>query len=126
MSFLKKITDTGGHFARNPAHRRSILLSNMVSLVIFCLGVILFIAYYFWYGWSVITVAIPIISTCCLSTIVLNRYNYSVISRLWLCIFIPVITLMLSVYSKGLYYERQEELDYFTFRFIILASCVFP
>ncbi len=32
----------------------------------------------------------------------------------------------LSIYAKNLYYSSQEELDYFTFRFVILASCVFP
>lgn len=32
----------------------------------------------------------------------------------------------LSIYSKNIYFYRQEELDYFSFRFIILSSSVFP
>lgn len=86
----------------------------------------LFILYFLWYGWSFVTLAIPVISFLCLSAILLNYYNLSIISRMWLCLFVPMIVMALSIYSKGLYYNQQEELDYFTFRFIILASCVFP
>jgi signal transduction histidine kinase len=43
-----------------------------------------------------------------------------------MCLFLPVCTMSLSVYSKTIYYYRQEELDYFTFRIIILSCCVLP
>lgn len=45
---------------------------------------------------------------------------------MWLCLLVPAGTMALSIYSKTIYYYRQEELDYFSFRFIILSSCVFP
>lgn len=126
MTFLRKLAFTGVHFAHRPFQRRSILLSNIVSLIIFCLGTILFFAYNAWYGWGIVTGAIVGASLLCLITIVLNYFNLSVISRIFLTLLIPVIAMSISIYAKIIYYDYQEELDYFTFRFIILATCVFP
>jgi signal transduction histidine kinase len=126
MTLLHKLANSGIRFANSASQQRSILLSNLVSLILFGLGMVLFVAYYLWYGWSVITVAIPVIAVLCLSSMVLNQFNVSTISRIWLSILVPALTISLSLYSKNIYVETQEELDYFTFRFIMLASCVFP
>ncbi len=126
MSFLRKLAFTGVHFAHRPFQRRSILLSNIVSLIIFCLGTVLFFAYHAWYGWGIVTGAIVGASILCLATIVLNYFNLSLISRVFLTLLIPVVAMSISIYAKIIYYDYQEELDYFTFRFIILAACVFP
>jgi signal transduction histidine kinase len=126
MTFLRKLAFSGVHFAHRPFQRRSILLSNIVSLIIFCLGTILFFAYNAWYGWGIVTGAIIAASLLCLATIILNHFNLSIVSRIFLTLLIPVIAMSISIYAKIVYYEYQEELDYFTFRFIILAACVFP
>lgn len=126
MTFLRKLSNTGVHFAHRPFQRRSILLSNIVSLIIFCLGCFLFFAYYWWYGWTVVTAAIPIASILGLSTLLLNYFNLSTVSRIILTLLVPVMAMSISIYAKQIYYESQEELDYFSFRFLILASCVFP
>lgn len=126
MTFLRELVNTGVDFAHDPIVRRSILLSNVVSLILFGLGTTLFGAYFWWYGWSVVTMAIPIVALLCLCTLFLNKKNLSSISRIWLTLVVPLATMSLSVYAKLLYTTTQEELDYFTFRFIILASCVFP
>jgi signal transduction histidine kinase len=126
MNFLHSLILSGENFAKTPSARRSILLSNIVSISLFWLGIMLFAAYYIWYGWSVITACIPAVSLLCLSTLYLNRQNLSNISRIFLSLLIPVSAITVSIYAKGLYYESQEELDYFTFRFIILSSCVLP
>jgi signal transduction histidine kinase len=126
MTFLYNLTHAGVDLAEHPSERRGILLSNIISLILFSLGIALFLLYLYWYGWSFVTVSIPVIATLCLVTLLLNYYHFPMIGRVWVCVFVPVITLTLSIYSKNLYYDVQEELDYFTFRFIILASCVFP
>jgi signal transduction histidine kinase len=126
MSLLKPLVYAGVNFAKSPSQRRNILLSNLVSLVLVLLGAILFGAYYFWYGWGIVAMSIPVVVSLCLLTIPLNKYNLSKISRLWLCLLVPASAMVVSIYSKHLYYDIQEELDYFSFRFIILASCVFP
>lgn len=126
MTLLRKLANSGVHFANSASQRRSILLSNLVSLILFGLGMVLFLAYYWWFGWSLVTAAIPIAAVVCLSSIALNHFNISTISRIWLTLLVPVITMSISLYSKNVYYKTQEELDYFTFRFLMLASCVFP
>jgi signal transduction histidine kinase len=126
MTFLQKLVNTGVHFALDPSQRRSILLSNVVSLILFGLGSFLTISYYYWYGWSVVTAAIPIISILCLSCLLFNSLNASVAGRMVPTFVVPVMTMGISIYAKHIYYDQQEELDYFTFRFVILASCVFP
>jgi signal transduction histidine kinase len=126
MNIVYRVTQAGVDFGQHPTERRSILLTNIISLVLFVLGLILFIVYYFWFGWSMITLAIPCISLLCLSSVILNRFGLSVVSRFVISLLIPATTISLSVYSKTIYYHSQEELDYFTFRFIILSSCVFP
>jgi signal transduction histidine kinase len=126
MTFLRKLAYTGVHFAHLPFQRRSILLSNIVSLIIFCLGTILLLTYLAWYGWGIITNAIVAVIVLGLMTIVLNHFNLSIISRVFLTLLVPVIATFISIYAKVIYYEYQEELDYFTFRFVILATCVFP
>jgi signal transduction histidine kinase len=126
MRFLYRLAYTGVHFAKYPIQQRSILLSNVISVVIFCLGVLLFFLYRSWYGWSMVTIAIPVIGLLGLASLYFNSIDLSVISRIWLCLLLPVCILALSIYSKQKYYDQPEELDYYTFRFVILSSCVFP
>ncbi|HEX6227556.1 MAG TPA: ATP-binding protein [Chryseolinea sp.] len=86
----------------------------------------LFAMYYIWYGWSFVTFAIPVIGLSCLAVIPLNYKGYNDTARVWISLIVPLVTTFLSIYSKILYYDQQEELDYFTFRFAILGSCVIP
>lgn len=126
MKFLRTIYNSGLQFAQNSAEKRGILLCNQICLILFGMGSILFVSYYFWYGWSFVTLAIPAVTFLSLLPILLNAYGLNTVSRLWLCITVPTIIMAVSIYSKTIYYGTQEELDYFTFRFIILACCVFP
>lgn len=126
MAFWNTLTGIGVEYAHNPSDRRSVFLANAISVVLTAAGLLLFLIYYFWYGWSVITVAIPLISLFCLAPLLLNAWNLTGMSRIWVCVFVPVATLALSVYAKTIYYGQQEELDYFTFRIIMLSCCVFP
>ena len=126
MLALRSLVETGVHYATSPSERRGIMLSNGMSMILFVFNFILFIFYYVWYGWSAVTASIPFLALFCLASLVLNAIGLVATSRLWLCLFIPISATALSVYSKTIYYDYQEELDYFTFRFIILASCIFP
>jgi signal transduction histidine kinase len=126
MTFLRALISTGLQFAKSTSERRSILLSSLVSLILFGLGIILVIAYYFWYGWSVVALGISITTILCLVPLFANYFNLSLIGRVWISIFIPIMVISLSIYSKRMYYDTQEELDYFSFRFIILACCILP
>lgn len=124
MTLLRTLPYTGVPFARNVPHRRSILLSNVVSLILFGLGMMLFATYYWWYGGNVVTWSIPVLSFVCLSTLVFNHFDLSAISRVILTLFLPLSTLSLSLFAKQFY--DIEAMDYFTYRFITLSFCVFP
>jgi signal transduction histidine kinase len=126
MTFWNTLTSIGVQYVESAAERRSIFLSNAISIVIAATGLLLFVTYYFWYGWNVVTVAIPFMALLSLATLLLNHWHLSAFSRIWVCLFVPITTMALSIYAKGVYYDQQEELDYFSFRIIILASCVFP
>jgi len=126
MKFLRAIYHSGLQFAQTPSERRGILLCNQICLILFGVGILMFVSYYYWYGWSFVTLAIPAVAVLSLIPIALNSMGFSMASRLWLCISVPAIITAVSIYSKTIYYNTQEELDYFTFRFVILACCVFP
>ena len=123
---MRTLALSGSSFTQSQLERRTLLLSNSMGIVLFILSAFLFGLYYYWFNWSSITVGILLIGLLCLSTVWLNHYGFFTISRLWVALFVPLSVTALSVYSKSLYYTRQEELDYFTYRFIILSSCVFP
>jgi signal transduction histidine kinase len=123
---LSSIVNAGLKYTRDAIEKRCIILSNQISLILSGFGLILFITYYGWYGWNFITAAIPFASLFLLLPVALNARGYFITSRLMVCLSIPVIAMAISVYAKMLYKNDQQELDYFTFRFLILASCVFP
>src|SRR5688500_18904588 len=100
MTFWTTLTTTGVQYAATPSERRSIFLSNAVSVTLAGIGLALSVIYYFWYGFNVVTVAISLISLLSLSALILNHWNLSVISRIWICLFLPLTTIALSIYSK--------------------------
>jgi signal transduction histidine kinase len=126
MSFLHTITNSGLTFVHLPSEKRGVYLSNIIGLIITLLSLVLMVSYYAWYGWNVVTGSIPVMGVLSMFTIVLNRFGFTVASRVWVSLFLPILTMSISIYSKSIYYHLQEELDYFTFRFIILGSCIFP
>ncbi len=126
MRYLNALTNLGVQYGRGTSERRSIYLSNVIGLILFVAVAILAILYYAWYGYSIITLIIPLVGFLALFALLLNYFGFCIISRIWLSLLIPVTTMAVSIYSKFLYYHLEGELDYFTFRVVILASCVFP
>lgn len=126
MNLWTKVAHTGLNFANKSAERRGILLTNQISAILVCLQALLVPLYIYWYGWNIISAILPCFIVLYVVPILLNGTGYINLSRIWLTLLIPVIITALSVFSKYRYYDRQEELDYFTFRFIIVASSVFP
>jgi len=126
IKFFRTIVNSGSVFSKSSAEKRGIILSNAIGLILFTTSIVLGIMYFFWYGWNFITSAIPIIGLSCLAVIPLNKKGYNDTSRIWISLVIPLVITSLSIYSKRIYYDQQEELDYFTFRIVILGSCIIP
>lgn len=125
-TYIQSLIYSGTGFAKSSAEKRGIILSNSIGLVLFTASLIMFVMYYVWYGWNSVTLAIPLIGLSCLAVIPLNIKGFSDTSRIWISIVVPLGTTALSIYSKAMYYSMREELDYFTFRYVILGGCVVP
>ncbi len=123
---FSRLTYCGTIYSRSSAEKRGIILSNAIGLILFASCVVLFAMYYIWYDWNFVTFAIPLIGLSCLAVLPLNYKGYNDTARIWISIVIPLVTTFLSIYSKILYYDHQQELDYFTFRIVILGSCIIP
>jgi len=126
IKLFDQILHCGTIFSKSSAEKRGIILSNAIGLILFVTGTFLSVMYYVWYGWNFVTFAIPLIGLSCLGVIPLNYKGFNDTARIWISLIVPVVTTALSIYSKVLYYDLQEELDYFTFRFAILGCCVIP
>ena len=127
ITLFHPIINSGVRFAKHPAEKRSILLCNSISVIIAGTSLILAFLYLVWFGMNSNTSVIFVMSILSFSPVVLNTMGSSLLSRGLLCVFIPIATTGLSVYSKVTYYNNPGiELDYYTFRFIILAGGVLP
>jgi signal transduction histidine kinase len=126
MQTLRAILNAGTGYATTASARRGIFLANAISLIVAALSVILALLYFGWYGHSPVTYLIPAIGVLSAVVMLLNHHGFIQVSRIWISFVPPLLVLILSVYSKRLYYDRQEELDYFTFRIVMLGTCVVP
>jgi signal transduction histidine kinase len=125
-NLFRSLISCGSIHSKSTAEKRGIILSNSIGLVLFMSCLILFVMYYVWYDWNFVTFAIPVIGFSCLAVIPLNHKGYNDTARIWISMVIPLVTTFLSIYSKILYYDHQQELDYFTFRIVVLGSCIIP
>jgi len=126
MNLLRFVINSGIEFANTSAVKRGIQSANAASLILFILSFITFVLYSLWYGWNVVTLAIPLIGISLILVIFLNRMGWAKPGRIWISLAPSLLLLVLSIYSKSIYYDRQEELDYYTFRIVMLGTCVLP
>ena len=55
MNLLYTILYSGHHFVKSSSGKRGVVLSNALGAILFAVGVILSIPYYFTYGWNFVT-----------------------------------------------------------------------
>jgi signal transduction histidine kinase len=126
MNVVSSLLNAGTGFALTPSIIRGVKLSNAIGLILFTLSLITTFLYFIWYSWNIVTYAIPLLGLAALLTVLLNSAGWIKTSRAWISIAPPVLLTSLSIYAKIIYYDQQQELDYFTFRIVILGSCVIP
>jgi signal transduction histidine kinase len=126
MNVVLSLLNAGTSFALTPAAKRGVKLSNAIGIILFILSLITGFLYFIWYDWNVVTLAIPLLGIVALLTNFLNTIGRINLSRTWICAGPPLLVTCLSIYSKQIYYDQQQELDYFTFRIVVLGSCVIP
>jgi signal transduction histidine kinase len=126
MNVVSSLINTGTAFALTPTIKRGVKLANAIGLILFTLSIVTTIFYFIWYNWNFVTFAIPSLGVMALLTVFLNSIGKINVARSWISIAPPVLITSLSIYAKIIYYDQQQELDYFTFRIVILGSCVIP
>lgn len=126
MNVVSSLMNAGTGLALTPSIKRGVKLSNAIGLILFTLSLVTTLFYFIWYSWNVVTFAIPSLGFAALLTVLLNSAGRINISRVWISLGPPVLVTSLSIYSKIVYYGQQQELDYFTFRIVVLGSCVIP
>jgi signal transduction histidine kinase len=126
MVVLRAIINSGIGFTHTASAKRGVFLSNAISLTLLIISLVTFFFYYIWYGPTVVTFLILLLGFVLALGIVINRLGKTTLSRIWISLTPPLLVLSLSVYSKVMYYDQQQELDYFTFRIVMLGSCVIP
>jgi hypothetical protein len=126
FTLFQTIANAGIKDGNSASEQRGILLCNQINLILFGLGLLLSIFYWIYYPPNIIRYIIPAIGGLGILFIILNALHYNTISRIGTSLFVPFSTMALSLYSKNLYYEQQIDLDYFTFRFIILGASILP
>lgn len=124
MSFLNSLASIGTHHTVSPSERRNIFLANTLSLVMAFTGYVIFFIYLGYYGPSIIGFAIPVIALLSLMPLLLNFHNYPKAAQVWTSLFIPMSMITLSLVSKNIYYDRSTELDYFSFRIVVLSCSI--
>lgn len=125
-NFIRLLVHAGIEENKPTSEKRGILLSNQINLILLSLGLLLGVFYWVTYPPNVIRYFIPLIGVLGLLFIALNALRLTILSRIGTSLFLPLATMALSIYSKGLYYDQQLDLDYFSFRFIILGSSILP
>lgn len=126
MHFLQQLVNTGTRFTNTPSAQRGLQLANAIAIIFFLLSLVVAVMYYIWYGYYPLTYLIPATGLSALIIILFDKLGWINLSRIWLSIGPGILITLLSIYSKRLYYDQQAELDYFTFRMVILGSCVIP
>jgi signal transduction histidine kinase len=126
MSFLNSLASIGTLHTESPSERRSIFLTNTLSLVMASTGYVLFFIYLAYYGPSGVAFTIPCIALLSLVPLLLNHVNHSKAAQVWTSLFLPLSMITLSLVSKSIYYETVAELDYFSFRIVILSCSILP
>lgn len=126
MHPLQTLVNTGIRYSQTPSAQRGIQLANAIAAIFFLLSLVVAVMYYLWYGWYSLTYLIPLTGLSAFVIVFFNHVGWITVSRVWLSVGPGVLISALSVYSKSLYYDEQGELDYFTFRMVILGACVIP
>src|SRR5260221_20188 len=124
MIFFNSLLNSGTTFVDHPSQKRSVLLSNQISLALFIFVLLLAALYASWFGW--VSKVMPFVGFLCLAPIVFNHFGLTTLSRLWLGPLLSFASTTISIYSKIRYAHSVEELDYFGFRFFLLAGCTLP
>lgn len=117
------ILSAGTTAEQSSLERRSIVITNLISILLFTIAVIL--AARHWQD-TTYSLLVSIAAVIYLTPVLLNRANFTLISRWLACTLPPVTIVMLSVTNKILYPEAVRMFNYVDVRFFLVGCLVIP
>jgi signal transduction histidine kinase len=106
------------------ALQRNVKIANLIALIFAILAFVLLMATIWLFGTSVSTPFTFLTSLVYLSVIALNRFGFTTIGRILLCMFLPIITLYITILLKNT--GTHTDILYYDSRVILLASGLVP
>jgi signal transduction histidine kinase len=106
------------------ALQRNVKISNLIALIFAILSIVLLLATVWLFGTSVSTPFTLLTSLVYLSVIALNRFGFINMGRILLCVFLPIITLYITILLKKS--GTHTDILYYDSRVILLASGLIP
>lgn len=106
------------------ALQRNVRITNLIALIFAILAIILLAATVFLFGISVSTPLTALTSLVYFSVIALNRFGFINAGRILLCVFLPIITLFVTILLKQS--GSHSDILYYDSRVILLASGLVP
>jgi hypothetical protein len=109
---------------RSDALQRNVKIANLIALIFAILALVLLLATVWLFGTSVSTPFTILTSLVYLFVIALNRFGFTNIGRILLCVFMPIITLYITILLKTS--GTHSDILYYDSRVILLASGLVP
>lgn len=106
------------------ALQRNVKIANLIALIFAILAFVLLLATVWLFGTSVSTPFTLLTSLLYLSVIALNGFGFTSLGRILLCVFLPIITLYITILLKNT--GTHTDIHYYDSRIILLASGLVP
>lgn len=126
ITLWTRLSEIGLHHINDPIKAQNLILANRLGVFVFLMSLLTTFIYATMVPWNAITTSIPIVGTLTLLTLTLNAWGKFDIARLWICIWLPVGGLAVSLFTKKLPSHAVQISEFYDFRIIMLASAVFP
>jgi signal transduction histidine kinase len=124
---IEWLSSVGTASSVSSQQHRNIVLSNRISFALGCVTIVfLFIYVIYFLRWDVLCWFLFVSSLVFVLPIALNYSGWQKLSRFVLSGIFPVLTLLAAIVSKLYNSEPIDESGYYDYRFILLASSLFP
>jgi hypothetical protein len=123
--FYQRIVNWGTEFSRTSQDETNIYYANSLLIFFFALTLVIGILVWIRYGWFIVAPSCFAISLLYLVFLWFNKLGWHQVTRVIISIFLPTVTVVLSVMAKqskvGI-----EPYEYFVYRFFLLVSPFIP
>jgi signal transduction histidine kinase len=121
----ERLSQLGIHNLQSTSQRRTVTLTNRISLLIAGFTLLMCLASTLSFGWIFSSQLALGFTFVFLLPLGLNRFGFVSVARVFLSVVLSIASLLVSVIDKFDYFQL-EEFQYFQFRLTLLAATLFP